>query len=136
MDLSGDMTLSGDHYIAEGIPVVPVNDNGTWNPFQVAEITVKDSSGTVLTQTQATVPTSDEINCAKCHGSATVNAFDDILAKHDSKHGTTLSAAANKPVLCASCHPSPALGITYRTSEVSVTGSSWISCNQNRYWLL
>jgi len=109
--LSGDMTLSGDHYTAEGIPVVPVNDNGTWNPFQVAEITVKDNSGAVIAQTQTTVPTSDEINCAKCHGSATVNAFDDILTKHDAKHSTNLSAAANKPVLCASCHPSPALGI-------------------------
>jgi NAD-dependent dihydropyrimidine dehydrogenase PreA subunit len=109
--LSGDMTVSGDHYVAEGIPVVPVNDNGTWSPFQVAEITVKDNGGLVIAQTQATVPTSDEINCAKCHGSATVNAFDDILSKHDLKHGTNFSAAANKPVLCASCHPSPALGI-------------------------
>jgi len=109
--LSGDMTVSGDHYVAEGIPVVPVNDNSTWSPFQVAEITVKDNSGVVIAQTQATVPTSDEINCAKCHGSATVNAFDDILSKHDLKHATNFSAAANKPVLCASCHPSPALGI-------------------------
>jgi len=110
--LTGNMTVSGDHFTAEGIPVVPVNDNGTWNPYQVAEITVKNSSGTVVAQTQATVPTSDEINCAKCHGSATVNAFDDILAKHDSKHATNLSSAASKPVLCAGCHPSPALGIT------------------------
>ena len=109
--LAGDMIVSGDHFIAEGIPVVPVNDNGTWNPLQVAEITVKSIDGTVLAQTQATVPTSDEINCAKCHGSQTINAFDDILSKHDSKHTTNLSSAANQPVLCASCHPSPALGI-------------------------
>ena len=109
--LTGDMAVLGDHYIAEGIPVVPVNDNGTWNPFQVAEISVKNSSGTVIAQTQATVPTSDEINCAKCHGSANINAFDDILSKHDSKHITNLSATENMPVLCASCHPSPALGI-------------------------
>lgn len=110
--LKGDMTLAGDHFIAEGVPVVPVDDNSTWNPFQVAEITVKDANGTALVKTQATVPTSDEINCAKCHGSQTVNAFDDILAKHDSKHETSLSLPANQPVLCASCHPSPALGIT------------------------
>ena len=109
--LSGDMTLAGDHFIAEGIPTVPVDDNGTWNPYQVAEITVTDANSTVLVKTQATVPTSDEINCAKCHGSQTVTAFDDILAKHDSKHGTSLSLPANQPVLCASCHPSPALGI-------------------------
>jgi hypothetical protein len=106
--LSGNMTAASGYFIAEGIPVVPVNDNGTWSPFQVAEITVKDGAGTVLAQTQATVPTSDEIDCAKCHGT---NAFDDILSKHDTQHGTTLSSAASKPVLCASCHPSPALGI-------------------------
>jgi hypothetical protein len=40
-----------------------------------------------------------------------VNAFDDILTKHEAKHGTNLSLSANQPVLCASCHPSPALGI-------------------------
>ena len=106
--LSGAMTAAGNYFIAEGIPVVPVNDNNTWNPYQVAEITVKDGAGKILVETRATVPTSDEINCAKCHGSS---AFDDILSEHDSEHGTTLSAAASKPVLCASCHPSPALGI-------------------------
>lgn len=110
--LTGNMNVSGDHFVAEGIPVVPVNDNATWNPFQVAEITVKNNSGAIIAQIQATVPTSDEINCAKCHGSTTVNAFDDILAKHDLKHSTTLSSASSKPVLCAGCHPSPALGIT------------------------
>ena len=109
--LAGDMIVSGDHFTAEGIPVVPVNDDGTWNPYQVAEITVKGSDGTIIAQTQATVPTSDEINCAKCHGSQTVNAFADILSKHDLMHSTNLSLAANQPVLCASCHPSPALGI-------------------------
>ena len=106
--LSGTMTVDGDYFIAEGIPVVPVNDNNIWNPFQVAEITVKDGSGNVLVQTQATVPTSDEMNCAKCHGT---NAYDDILSEHDSEHLTDFSAAASKPVLCASCHPSPALAI-------------------------
>ena len=99
------MDPSGNFFIAEGIPVVPVNDNNTWNPYQVAEITVKDGAGKILAETRATVPTSDELNCAKCHGS---NAFDDILSEHDSEHGTTLSAAVSQPVLCASCHPSPA----------------------------
>lgn len=110
--LSGEMTASEDHFIAEGIPVVPVDDNNTWNPYQVAEITVKDNNGNLLAQTRATVPTSDEINCAKCHGT---NAFTDILSKHDSEHGTSLSLAANQPVLCAKCHPSPALGINTGT---------------------
>jgi len=109
--LSGEMTPADDHFIAEGIPVVPVDDNGTWNPYQVADVIVRDGSGTVIAETQATVPTSDEINCAKCHGSQTISAFADILAKHDASHGTTLSQPASQPVLCATCHPSPALGL-------------------------
>jgi len=103
--LSGEMVISGDQFVIEGIPIVPVTDNDTWNPFQVAEITVEDQSGTVLIQTRATVPTSDEINCAGCHGE---NAFEDILTKHDASNGTNL--LGSQPVLCASCHPSPALG--------------------------
>jgi hypothetical protein len=107
--LSGNMTVSDNHFVVEGIPVVPVDDNSTWSPYQIAEITVKNGN-TVLAQTRATVPTSDEINCAKCHGTATT-VFDDILSKHDLAH-TSVSLSSSKPVLCASCHPSPALGIT------------------------
>lgn len=107
--LSGNMAASSGYFIAEGIPLVPVTDNATWNPYQVAEVTVKDATGKVLAQTQATVPTSDEINCAKCH---TADAFENILVKHDAAHGTHFSLLVNQPVLCASCHPSPALGIT------------------------
>lgn len=104
--LSGPMVLKGDHFQVNGIPIVPVNDAGVWNAYQVIEVTIK-SGGTTIAQTRATVPTSDEINCAKCHGT---NAFDDILTKHDSMHGTSLAASA--PVLCANgtCHTSPALG--------------------------
>jgi len=107
--LTGNMKANDNFFIAGGIPVVPVDDNNTWSPFQVAEVTVKNGSGTTLATTRATVPTSDEINCAKCHGTATT-AFDDVLSKHDAAEGTSLSN--NKPVLCAGCHPSPALGIT------------------------
>jgi hypothetical protein len=104
--LTGTMSISDNHFIASGIPVVPMTDDNVWNPYQIAEVTVKDGTGKTLVTTRATVPTSDEINCAKCH---TADPFADILSKHDSKHGTSL--VINKPVLCASCHPSPALGI-------------------------
>lgn len=134
--LAGNMEAKDNYFIAEGIPVVPVYDNGTWDPYQVAEITVKDADGRVLVQTRATVPTSDEMNCAKCHGT---NAFDDILLEHDNEHGTNFSAAVNQPVLCASCHPDPALGINtgpeeYLSSAIhgshaSVTGISCYDCH-------
>ena len=60
----------------------------------------------VVAQTKATIPTSDEINCAKCHGST--DTFSDIIEAHDEGENTSLMS--NKPVLCAGCHGSPALG--------------------------
>ena len=103
--LTGNMVVHGTQFEADGIPVTPIDDKGAWNPYQVAEITVKDSSGTIVAQTRTTIPTSDEINCAKCHG--TTDTFGDILRKHDSMHGTNLANQA--PVLCASCHADPVL---------------------------
>jgi hypothetical protein len=104
--LSGTMVVKGDHFQANGIPVVPVDDSQSYNPYQIADITVRDSgTNAVLVQTQATVPTSDEFNCAKCHGG---DALLDVLQKHDDSEGTNL--VNSRPVLCASCHGSPALG--------------------------
>lgn len=103
--LSGKMMAKNDHFVVEGMPVTPVDDAGVWNPYQIIEITVKDDQGRTVAQTQATVPVSDEINCAKCHGS---NPFADILQRHDTMHGTQLQT--QKPMLCASCHSSPVLG--------------------------
>jgi hypothetical protein len=103
--LSGLMAVVSDHFEATGIPATPVNDLGAWDPLQVAEITVKDKSGKTVASTRATVPTSDDINCAKCHGQ---DAFNDVLARHDEENGTNLMNS--KPVLCAECHGSAALG--------------------------
>jgi len=106
--LSGEMTVDADHFIAEGMPVVPVNDAGTWDPFQVIELKVKDQSGNLIATTKATVPTSDEINCAKCHSDGPLSVFMNILKIHDTEEGTNL--VNETPVLCAKCHGSPALG--------------------------
>jgi len=112
--LSGTMVVKGDHFQANGIPVVPVDDyNLVYSPYQIADITVRDSAtNAILVQTQATVPASDEINCAKCHGA---DPFLDVLVRHDSEEGTNLVSA--RPVLCASCHGSPALGQTGKGSS-------------------
>ncbi len=110
--LSGTMTARDGYFEAVGIPLSPINDDGSWNPFQVAQITVKDASGKVVAQTDATAPISDEINCARCHGS---DPFTDILKKHDARNGTSL--VTSEPVLCASCHGDPALGAPKSTSK-------------------
>ena len=106
--LTGSMVLNGTHFQVNGIPLTPINDFGVKNPYQIAEITVKDTAGIVLAQTQATVPTSDEFSCGKCHNTDDSNPFIDMLIKHDRNQGTSLNS--NRPVLCASCHGSPALG--------------------------
>ncbi len=103
--LSGKMLAKGDHFVADGIPVTPVDDSGIWNPYQVAEITARDSLGRVIARTRTTIPTSDEINCSKCHGP---DALNDVLVRHDAMHGTTL--ASDAPVLCSGCHADPVLG--------------------------
>ena len=105
--LSGQMAVETDHFEAVGVPLIPVDDSNNWNPYQVAEVTVKNSAGQVVAQTRAMAPVSDEMNCAKCHGA---DAYNDILRKHDSLNGTNL--VNQKPVLCASCHGDPALGAT------------------------
>jgi hypothetical protein len=66
---------------------------------------VKDASGNLPVSTQATVPTSDEINCAKCHTAGSLSVFMNILTSPDNAIGTTL--VGQKPILCASCHGSP-----------------------------
>jgi hypothetical protein len=105
--LNGTMVVKDDHFQANGIPLTPVDDTGIWSPYQVAEITVRDStSGNILAQTRTTAPTSDEIRCDGCHGLTVAS----ILKAHDDAQGTSLQT--QKPVLCASCHASPALGST------------------------
>lgn len=105
--LSGQMMAEGDHFVVTGVPVTPVDDTDHWDPYQVARILVKDAEGDTLAQTRTTVPTSDEMHCAKCHGD---QAFLNILAAHDDEEETNLVASA--PVLCANCHGSPALGLS------------------------
>jgi len=114
--LSGTMLAKGDHFQVNGIPLTPIDDNGVWNPYQVAEVTVKDTGGAVVAQTRATVPTSDEIHCDKCHQPSSANnnnAFLDILQKHDKLHTPPDGLLVpSKPVLCARCHGAPELGTT------------------------
>jgi hypothetical protein len=121
--LSGTMVVRGDHFQVNGIPVTPVNDAAVWNPYQVMEVTIHQGA-TIVARTRATVPTSDEIRCANCHaqgGSATghiggggTSVFNNVLLAHDALHGSNYSPALvdRKPVLCAGCHGSPALGLS------------------------
>ncbi len=119
--LKGKMVPTGQNdWVATGIPVTPIDDSGSLNPYPISEIKVA-SAGKTLATTHAVVPVSWEISCNLCHpnvpaGTPVTGAeveFD-ILRRHDIKHRTQLenSAASGQPVLCAACHGDPALGTT------------------------
>ncbi len=115
--LQGTMRAEGDHFIVEGVPLTPYEDGShTQQPYQLAELVAKDAStGQVLATTTFVAPVSTEMHCDDCHadgmreGIATGNVETNILALHDREEGTNLMA--QRPVLCANCHGSNALGM-------------------------
>ncbi len=114
--LSGKMDPASGHFVAEGIPLTEIFDNKATSPYQLAEVVVKDSQGNILAGTHTVVPVSTEMHCETCHNDrgsanpsvATGNVKQNILTLHDQEEGTNLMA--NRPVLCAGCHSSNALG--------------------------
>ncbi len=107
--LSGQMTLTPNQdWNATGIPVTPFQDDGTVNPYPLADVVVRNQAGQIVARTQAVIPVSTELSCYLCHGSEGQTPAASILAAHDTTHGTSLASAT--PVLCASCHADAALG--------------------------
>jgi hypothetical protein len=122
--LRGVMNLAGDHFVAEGIPLTEYNDSAltTRQPYQLARIVVYDkATGVVLGRQTVVAPVSSEMRCDRCHvdnGTAnptikTGRPGTNILKLHDVNEGTTLMAS--RPVLCAKCHGSNALGMSGKT---------------------
>lgn len=110
--LSGVMQAdpNGHGFVAQGIPITPYDDDGTWDPYGTATLTVKDASGNVLQTTKVVAPVSTEMMCSNCHG--TTDPQLDILQKHDALSGTSLAAdhAAGKVHACSECHQDNAIG--------------------------
>lgn len=126
-DLAGT-TLSWDAamglFKAPGIPIFPTDDAGKVNPYPLLRFTALDKSGKPLGATDVVLPVSDETSCQSCHATGQIAASSsslgwstdpdleaqarrNVLLLHDAKTGTRLQA----PVLCASCHYSPALDL-------------------------
>jgi hypothetical protein len=120
--LTGTMAVDGAQFVASGIPVTPLLDSMAWNPYQVALLTVRDAGSNIIAQTRATVPVSDEMNCAACHGAS--DPYGDMLDKHDANHDTSLASAT--PVICAECHDDAALGISGKpNNSLSLAMHGW-----------
>ena len=127
--LSGTMDPAAGHFTAVGIPVTEIFDNRANSPYQLAEVVVKDGQGNILAGTQTVVPVSTELHCDNCHNDngkgnfdiATGNMKQNILTLHDQNEGTSLMA--NRPVLCAGCHSSNALGTKGRPGVPSMSSA-------------
>jgi len=110
---AGAMDAATDYFIAEGVPVLDVNDNGTWDPYPFFVVDVQ-ASGQTVAQTVNVAPASTEMSCYLCHSGGTIpEVFAGILQTHDRNQGTGLAQQAQqgKPVLCDSCHADPAMGV-------------------------
>jgi hypothetical protein len=62
------------YWEAVGIPTVPYDNKGVWNPYPMAILTAKDSTGKVLATAKIVLAVSDEMSCNKCHASGTDTA--------------------------------------------------------------
>jgi hypothetical protein len=112
------MSPAASYFEVTGAPLTPYNDSTpqTRQPYQLANLVARRSgTGEILAQTTVVAPVSDEMRCDNCHydGAFGISTGDyrlNILTYHDDESGTNL--VGSQPVLCASCHASPALGTT------------------------
>lgn len=114
--MAGEMGEHADHFVAEGIPVTEFSDSSPTTPeyLQLAELVAVDAATqAVLASSRVVAPVSSEMRCDTCHTEPYEGDFRrNILAEHDDEEGSDLLAQADggSPVLCAACHPDPALG--------------------------
>ncbi len=112
---------------APGIPITALDDNGTINSYPLMNVQALDpANAAVLSSLPVVVPVSNEMACNVCHNTGNVAAVrsgiswsqktdpaiqfrENILLLHDKLNNTSLSSS--QPVLCASCHYSPALDL-------------------------
>jgi hypothetical protein len=148
--LADRMDPVGDHFVAEGIPLTEYRDqdakgkdSSKWKryPYQLARIVARNArTGAVLADNTVVAPVSSELSCQNCHaddGDATTRypiaptgkIDTNILALHDylnpGRYDKPLMQS--RPVLCAKCHASNALGTS------GVPGCSSLSNAMHRH---
>ncbi len=124
--LSGQLDAKANYFEAQWIPITEYNDSD-WNtrdPYQLAQVVVKDAVTHVeLARETVVAPVSTEMRCDRCHsnngegneGIATGVVEQNILTKHDQENSDDYPNGHallmdSRPVLCAECHSSNAIG--------------------------
>ena len=96
---------------APGIPIFPIDDAGKVNAYPLLRFWAHDKSGSPLGSTDVVLPVSDETSCSSCHATSTSDTEDQVRQRVLDLHNAKLGTALQAPVLCASCHYSPALDL-------------------------
>ncbi len=60
---------ANDWWIAEGVPITPIDDAGNRNSYPMMRMVARDASGSVIATTDVVLPVSDEMDCRACHAS-------------------------------------------------------------------
>jgi hypothetical protein len=58
-------------FVAEGLPITPVDDQGRKNFYPMVKVTARNAAGQVLATARTVLPVSDEMTCVACHKSTT-----------------------------------------------------------------
>ncbi|MBI5170545.1 MAG: hypothetical protein HZA61_13740 [Candidatus Eisenbacteria bacterium] len=100
----------GSMYEAKGIPITPFDDAQPTveKPYQRALVIARDTQGHELARSTPVIPVSIEVNCVSSGCHASING---ILNGHPRVAGFDPNV---RPILCAKCHASPALGTAGR----------------------
>jgi hypothetical protein len=111
--MTGTLDISGNNFVAEGIPVTPFKDSN-WTqekPFQLIHLVAK-LNGIQIQTTDCVIPVSNEIGCVQsgCHSSE-----QNIINSHEQVPGFNVT-----PILCAKCHASNALGTVGDTVNAKI----------------
>ena len=57
------------YWEAVGVPTIGYDDKGNFNPYPMAKLSAKDSTGKLLASITAVLSVSDELSCGTCHAS-------------------------------------------------------------------
>ncbi len=124
--LADSMDAKADHFVAEGIPLTEFSDSAptTPYPYQLAMVIARDAgTNAEVARLETVAPVSTEMHCDYCHNDGGVEDIStgrvetNILTLHDEENadeypaGHTTPLMDRRPVLCAECHASNALGM-------------------------